>query len=468
MTQSILMINPPVQAVSTWQMYNYAEPYPYGLLKLASVLRKQGHRLKLIDMMVYDHLEKRNMADWPHNAKQLSTKRAGSASVNDVLRPAYLLGQNMEWLKARLQEIERPDEVWVTACLTFDFETAHDVIKTVKAVFPGVFVRLGGNYPSLLPEHAATSGADAVEVGMNEAAEWEFGDLTLFDETPPVGLFNLATGCSNKCTFCVNHRYRPVLRHEPKKLAYYILKTSRELGIRHFSNWDPNVMLFPKALEEFLDLMARAKTGITMAFNMGIQPNLLSRRIAEKMLKAGVTQLTIPFETSDPDMLVRYKKPYPIHIPIEKMQMIREIGFQVGRFHSTAVFGYADERIRYLFRTYCYMVLFGAQPDFFPLTPTPTSVAFESYLEAFGDKPYDELNGYLFPLQPSKERVELYEQLIELLNQHYIDRAIPLAKRLPEDLQRAFFEELDFVESELTKRGVDLITSKPADAPIAP
>jgi hypothetical protein len=461
MGKRIVFINPPVQAVSAWQMYNYAEPYPYGLLKLGTMLKRQGHEVRLVDMMTYDHLEKSNMADWPTNAVEYSTKHAGNASVTDVVKPAYLLGRDMDWLRARLAQMETPDEVWVTACLTFDWETAHDAIAVVKELWPDTHVKFGGNYPTLLPEHAATSQADEIIEGVVEEAEWEFGDLSLYEETPPLGLFNLGTGCSNRCTFCVNHRYRPTLRHHSRKLLYYILKAHKDYGITHFSNWDPNVLLFENELTEFLDMVIASGAKLSFAFNMGIQPDRLNADMTRRMLKAGVSQLTIPFESSDPDIMRRYRKPYKFGAPLATMRMIREEGFAVGRFHATAVFGYDDEKIRYLFRTYLSMVMFGAQPVFFPITPTPTSAEFTRVLPVLGNKPHDELNGYLFPLIGSTEKVALYDHIISMCNQHYLERAIPFARQLPEDLEQAFFEELETVESELRKDGIEPVIQAP-------
>lgn len=462
MGKSIVFVNPPVQAVSAWQMYNYAEPYPYGLLKLGSLLKRQGHRVRLVDMMTYDHLEKSHMRDWPRNAVEYSRKHAGSAAVRDVVKPAYLLGRNMDWLRERLGSMERPDEVWVTACLSFDWETAHHAIAVVKDVWPTVRVKFGGNYPTLLPDHAARSGADDIVPGMVEEAEWEFGDVSLFEDSPPLGLFNLGTGCSNRCTFCVNHRYRPTLRHEPKRLLYYILKTHRDYGIGHFSNWDPNVLLFKEQLAEFLDRVIASGLNVSFAFNMGIQPDRLDAEMAERMLRAGVTQLTIPFESSDPNLMRRYRKPYRFGASFETMRMIREVGFSVGRFHATAVFGYEDEQPRHLFRTFLSMVLFGAQPVFFPITPTPGSVEFERVKPIIGDKPHDELNGYLFPLIGSAEQVALYDHLIAMCNQHYLDRALPFARALPADLERIFFEELEAVSAGFEAEGIEPVLCAPA------
>jgi len=449
MAKHILFVNPPVQVVSRWQLLQYPEPYPYGLLKLGTLLKKQKVRVSLIDMMEYAHYRDSYLSKWPSNAHVHSVKHAGGPGVKDALRPSYLLGQPMDFLRDKLQNTEKPDEIWVTSCLTFNWETAHEAIAVCKQVFPDVPVRFGGNYPSLLPEHAATSQADEIVQGKVEEAETEFGDLSLYETPPEIGIFNLATGCSNRCSFCINHRWQPTLRFSPKRLLYYLLSVRKTFGIRHFANWDPNVMLFPDELNELLDLLIEARTDLTFSFNMGIQSNKVTPEIAEKMLKAGVTQMTIPFETSDPVMLKRFHKPYRFGAPVRTLRLLRDVGFQLGRFHSCSLFGFDDEATRYLFRTYLTMVILGARPIFSPLAPVPGSEEFERLRPQLEGKPYEELNGYLFPLLGSKEKVELYDTLIALCHQTHVDEAAVLARTLPPKIEREFFEELEFVEKEL-------------------
>ena len=190
-------------------------------------------------------------------------------------------------------------------------------------------------------------------------------------------------------------------------------------------------------------MLIPAKTGLTFSFNMGVEPKRLTQRLAEKMLKAGVVQLTVPFESSDPRMLRRFRKPYRFDVPVRVMAMIREIGFDMRGFHATSLFGYDDEDSRHLFRIYTTMVLFGGQPIFFPINPVPQSEEYERSMPLIAGKPQDELNGYLFPLLASKEKVELYDLIIMLGNEKSLERAVKLARQLPQELEREFFEELE-------------------------
>ena len=449
MSRRIIMVNPPVQAVSPWQLVFYAEPYPHGLLKLGRVLKDRGDEVHLIDMMEYDHFEPDYMEAWPHNVPVHSYKHAGGNRVADVVRPSYLLGRPMSYLRERLVEIGRPDEIWVTGCLTFNWETTHEAVAVAREVYPGAYIKLGGNYPTIAPEHARLAGADEIVVGKVEEAEWAEPDLTLYDPPPRIGVFNLATGCSNRCSFCINSRWEPTLRFQPEVLLEYLVRTRDELGVGHFANWDPNVMLWPREFEAFLDLMIQADTGITLSFGMGIQSNKVTEVLAEKMVRAGVTEMNVPFETSDPMMLRRFRKPYRFGAPIIALRRLRAAGFDLGRIHSTGLCGYDDEDPRFLFRSHAALMTLGVIPMPSPLTPVPQSTEWDRLHDSFAGKPLDELNGYLFPLLQSAEKVALYEKLVALTHQRTLEDAAALAAELPPELERIFYEEVDFVRDEL-------------------
>ena len=133
------------------------------------------------------------------------------------------------------------------------------------------------------------------------------------------------------------------------------------------------------------------------------------------------------------------------------LRRIERVGFPTVLFHSTAVFAYEDDDPRHLFRTWLYMLAFRAQPVFFPINPVPKSVEFRRRQPVLAGKPHDELNGYLFPLQPSKEKVELNELFLAILNQHYLERALPLVKKLPADVEKLFWEELGTMDEQFQR-----------------
>ena len=448
--QRVLMINPPALVTNIWQLIQYPEPYPYGLLKLAALLARQGVSCELIDMMEYNHHTEAFFTAFPDNLTFHSEKATGSP---DVKRSSYYLGKTPDWLEEQLAGREPPDEVWVSCCLSFNYQPAHEVIAVVKKTWPRTTVKFGGIYPTLLPDHAALSLADEVVPGKNEEAEDLFGDYSLYETPPPVGLYNFATGCPNRCSFCVNHHQKPKLRSGAEEVLSYFEELSEKYGIKHFSNWDPNVMVYRDELTRLLTLVADSQLECTLSFDMGIQCNRLTLELAQKMKRAGVSQVTVPFETTDPVMYKHFRKPYRSHAPIRAILTLKEAGFDITKQHCCSLFGFANEDPRHLYRTYLSIVGLGVRPIFSPYAPVPTSLEWERVWPTIADKPIDELNGYLFPLMDSPEKVLLYEKLIELFHTWDIKVARKLVPELPGSHQRLFEEELDFVSGELAAMG---------------
>src|SRR5439155_19067705 len=59
-----------------------------------------------------------------------------------------------------------PDEVYVTSLFTYSWRAVHQAVRLYKDRFPEAHLVVGGIYASLLPNHAALSGADEVHVGL--------------------------------------------------------------------------------------------------------------------------------------------------------------------------------------------------------------------------------------------------------------------------------------------------------------
>ena len=47
-----------------------------------------------------------------------------------------------------------PDEIWISSIMTYWWESTRDVIEVCRQVFPKAVFRVGGIYPTLIPEHA--------------------------------------------------------------------------------------------------------------------------------------------------------------------------------------------------------------------------------------------------------------------------------------------------------------------------
>jgi len=184
-------------------------------------------------------------------------------------------------------ETLRPDRIYVTSLFSYSWRAVHEAVKFYKRRFPNVKISLGGIYASLLPEHAAQSGADEVHVGLYPEAEDMLPAWDLVPEWDGSILF-ASRGCVRKCGFCSV----PKLEGRPQDLKY---------GIRHLIwpthrrviLWDNNILGNPNWNAIFDEL---AEIGLEVDFNQGLDARLITDKVAEKLAKIKFHSLRLAYD----------------------------------------------------------------------------------------------------------------------------------------------------------------------------
>jgi len=415
--KTAVLINPPVLAVDQHQLGVYAEAYPVGLLQIGSYLLARGYRVRLIDMMEYE-VGKARIGALP----TWGAKRAGSAKVRGRALSVRLFGKPLSFLAQELEKTPAVDEFYVTSTLTFNFETTWSAVRICRSLFPAAKIKVGGAYPTLLPEHAAGCGAEVHE-GNFIPAQRLLPSYDLLPKPPAVGIFRLAGGCRYNCSFCANRALAQGVVFEPKEALEQIRTLRERTGVAEFSNWDPNVMLHKERLKDFLRLVVAADMRVRLKFEMGIQPDRLDDGTLTLMREAGVFAMTIPLESANSRRLRAFGKPYDFETAVQALIRVKRHGFDMSRCHVTSVLGCPEEKTGDLFRLFIITVLLEANPTPFPLSLSPRTRDYDKYLPLIRGKPLDELNGHLWPLARSAEELVLKRRLLDALSEPDIGKA---------------------------------------------
>ena len=438
----ILLINPPVLAADLVQFDLYAEAYPYGLYQIGAWLRGRGDEVRLLDMMGYDVNVDADLASFSEAAlRPWRRLPAGSAAVQGLKKDLYWYGMPLDALRDRLRDLGDLDEVWVTCAINFNRPPAMEVIRVVREQVPAATIRLGGAWPTCSPEDAAAAGADEVFQGRMDEADALLPDFSLAENPIDIGLFRLSNGCDKRCSFCVNSRQERQLFYPVDAVRDYLHACHETWGLRTFSNWDPNIMLFPEVLDEFLALSAREDWGFGFKFEMGVQPDRLSPALLAAMRDAGVESLTIPVESVHAPTLRNMRKHYTGIASLKALAHAARLGFDVSRFHCTFIIGLPYDDLRMVLRLYHGILHLGGLPCPFPITVVPGSLEHERYGDRIRGKPMEALNGHLWPLVDRAEDVEMYDALLNVLYLPYSTRAEAFLDRLPARVRDLYFEE---------------------------
>lgn len=205
----VLLVEPefPIPAKSK----NHQNFLPIGLLKLASYLRSNGVKIKL-------------MRGYPN-----------------LIQQAQLLRSDLS-------------EVWVTSLFTYWSRYVKETVEFYKRMFPAAKVIVGGIYSSLMPDQCkAYTGSDDVWEGTYQDAEGCFPAYDLVGEANPDSvdyqIIHTSRGCVRRCTFC------GAWRIEPQFTAKDSIKD--EIRYRKIVFYDNNLLANPhieNILSELIDL----------------------------------------------------------------------------------------------------------------------------------------------------------------------------------------------------------------------
>ena len=207
-----------------------------------------------------------------------------------------------------------------------------------------------------------------------------------------------------------------------------------------FMNWDPNVALYPRQLEEFLDKYLDSGMTATIDFGKGLQPNLVNETILKKMALARCSA-TLPMECANYEVTRRLNKPYTIISSVKLLAMAKRCGLQMSECRCTSLLGYPDDDFSSFFRIYIAILKFGAAPAPFPVYLFPGSRDYEKYSGLVKHKDLSELHGQLWPLLPEKS-VDKYLNLFKFIEMSKLDSVKKNLRFLSSDLKAVLLREL--------------------------
>lgn len=398
----ILAINPPVLCVNECQREWYSFAHPTSLLKIVAFHKSIGNRVDFIDCMEYED-------EW-HKPLSFYKKLPIGTNGLGLTIDTFILGRPHDWLKHRLADTERPDEVWISCHITFNAALAHKTIALVREVFGEVPVVFGGNYPTLFYEEAAKSGATVFRGRLKEAVTL-FPDYTVFETPPSYFVFQLTLGCKNACTHCVNHKLGPIVKFDIEAVVNDIKEKRRSSQIRAFVNIDPNVACHD--LAGFLKAVIAKKLDVDLYFFGGIQPDYVTKQLASLMRQANVKGISLPRELSK-QMNIRLHKKYTDDDFYQAIRLFEKEGYDLSAFHCPFPVGLKDDDMAHLLAIIQEIKALRAVPEIAPISFIPDTPEYENHFDLLKGKNHEALNWALWPTLDSVEKIRTYSLLYNM------------------------------------------------------
>ena len=438
MSKSVLLINPWIYDFSAYDYWMK----PLGLLYMASYLRKNGVGVRLIDCLTPPadadpscRIPKRK----PGGHGKFPTEAIATPAVlAHISKPYHRYGMSLALFDQMLQKEPVPDAVLVTAMMTYWYPGAFDVIDLVKRRFPHAPVILGGNYATLCPEHARTSGADYVltgageehipsiiteilgeplrylpDAGRPEALPYPAFDLLKAPDQLPI---LTSRGCPFRCTYCASHLlYGGFRRRDPGAVADELAFWTGKLGVTDYSFYDDALLVRPEelAIPLMREIIRRA---MSLRFHCpnGLHLREVTPDIATLMFQSGFRTLRFGFETSN---LERQSdlggKAFNTHLEA-CVAYLHEAGYtaeDIGVYILCGLPGQTADEVR---ATILYVCAQGARPILAEFSPIPGTVVWPEAVAAttlpIAEEPLFH-NNSLLPCRSADFSLQDYQQL---------------------------------------------------------
>lgn len=400
----ILCINPWIYDFAAYNLWIE----PLGLLTVAAVLRQAGHDVALIDCLDRHHpaaLAPRSKHDRYGCGQFAKVEIKKPPVLAHVPRRWGRYGLPVEVFEAELDAQPRPAAVLVTSMMTYWYPGPFEVIRRVKARWPGVPVALGGVYATLCTDHArAHSGADVVIAGPGEqqALDWigclcpdhpparRPNDHPLFpahDLRRAQGYATLMTarGCPFDCSYCAVRRLSPGrwAPRQPDCVVDEIAWCAQSLGAQDIVFYD-DALLFDAQhhIYPILDGIIARRLDVRFHTPGGLHARFIDLPLARKMRQAGFTTIRLGLETADPDLQRQDGGKVDDELFVRAVEALFEAGFARSELAAYVLFGRPGQSIESAQATVEFSYRLGAPVVPAEFTPIPGTREWEKAVAA--------------------------------------------------------------------------------------
>ena len=241
-------------------------------------------------------------------------------------------GDSVELVKGENEAARPPDLICVTSLFSYAWKPVHVAVRTQKRRYPHAKVVLGGIYASLLPDHAAKSGADRIHVGLVPEAENVLPDYSLVPQWNGSILF-ASRGCVRNCGFCAVPTLEGKLNSLKSTIRNLIYPKHTKVIL-----WDNNILSASNRDRVFEELR---ELKLTIDCNQGLDSRLVTPSVAYQLSSLKTEVVRLAYDHRDAGRCVE-----------NAIRYLSEAGIRRRKIVVYALYNYTDspddffERIR--------------------------------------------------------------------------------------------------------------------------
>ncbi len=383
-----LLVNPYIYDVSAYDYWLK----PVGLLYIARALKKAGVEVKLLDLLDR-HLPGNNSRDGPYGTGKFYSVVVKSL-MGEYNIPRYLKRYGAPEKMFDILDFS-PDVVLITSMMTYWYGGVFETIRMVKKHF-NVPVILGGNYPTLLPEHAKFSGADVIVEGdgipiiYNILEEITGTKLerpvngNWFEQlTPDYSLYSslesavvhTSFGCPYRCTYCI--AWKKGFKVRTVKSVLKEIEELKNFGVKDIAFYDDAILV---KRERFKEILKHLPSGIRYHLPNGIHARLLDEETAKLLKEKHFYTIRIGYETGNEALQKRTGGKVNNSAFERAVELLKKAGFESKDIGVYLIVGLPGQSFESALEDVKHVVEIGAKPVINEYTLIPGSADWEDAL----------------------------------------------------------------------------------------
>ena len=391
--KKILLVNPWIYDFAAYDLWLK----PWGLLKISSILKKNGFKVYYVDTLDRHHpLIKEKINDRADGTGKYLTEVIKQPDVfQDIPRKYKRYGLSLESFRKALPR-EDIDFILVSSSMTYWYQGVFQAIKMLRRVYKGVPVILGGTYASLCYSHAVEkSGADYV-VKNNElnklslilGKECDFSFSNILDElidyeyyhNSAYAVLRISLGCPFNCLYCAQKLLGPGFILKDKKSALKEIKMFCQRGIRNFAFYDDALLFNQDYISWYLEAIVK-EVGQDVNFYTpnGLHAKFLTENIAGLMKKANFINPILSLETVNKGK----EKLWHRKVTGEQLQKaisnLKKAGYKKGEYSVYLMLGAPGSNIEEVKEGVDFVHSLGARISLSEFSPIPGTKMAENF-----------------------------------------------------------------------------------------
>lgn len=395
-SKHFLLINPWIYDTAAYDFWLK----PLGLLYVGSILKYQGHKVSLIDLMNrYDKyfFENNLIKDRYYGTGKFYYEEVEKPEViKDIPRKFKRYGlPKSEFLK-RLKDYENVDAILVTSVMTYWYYGVYKTIETIREIFPDKPIFLGGIYVNIMPIHAKKQFKDLNVYVINgtgniaiknildyydldiKEIDW-FEDLEpayeLYEGDIPNIIITSSIGCPFRCTYCVTPRMWRYQKRSVKNIIKSLEKMLEKKPVNDVVFFDDAFLIHPKKEELLKEL---SKFNVRYHLPNGIHARLVNEKIAKLFAKANFKVIKLGYETSDEEMQQKTGS----KVTNEDLEKAAKYLLSEGLTETSAYImaNLPDQKVEDVIRGINFCKNLGIEPYVNEFTPIPNTPQYEELI----------------------------------------------------------------------------------------